>query len=602
MADASSSGLRVRAVDSLARPDAFRIIVEVDARVEAGLGTPPLVGDFGVALADGRATIERIQRLGDLQLGTHTTVAIDHSLSFRKFATATDAILSHLSDRMQPEDSMSLLLFGYEKTEFPVRTTSSDFVADLDSAQAVAWDRHTRLLAHLEEAIQHAGGQKPDGTRQVLLVTDGDEESSAYDKEQIIALARSLGVRVQTLIFKPSQAEGSGKLTGIDNLRVVSRQTGGAPFEYSGSRVSETATAAAIADLDGWLDANRRMLAIDVIFRCLSRASLKNTVRVETPGGAARTAWSDNHPFTESPSEAMYASCEGTEIPDCPAWQSADLGEGACAAKVCAADTDCAPGTCDVALALCVAPARAGAVFPSWLVWVVGGAIALLLLLLLLALRRAAREGHDDEPTLPSRPPVEPPDPGAPPGPEPESESNPGLPPVALPVAPAEALPDLPEIHLRVSAGEYRGRKYRLFKTSVQVGGDRKLPSNDHVFDITTVSGRHAEFQTFPSGDLWVRDLGSSNGTTVNGQRLSVGQKLQVRPGDQVGIGPDLLFVVERPGAASAPIGEPVPVLPPAPPPPSADPSLLARSPGEPDDEAMAAARIRANRKKTIIE
>jgi len=173
---------------------------------------------------------------------------------------------------------------------------------------------------------------------------------------------------------------------------------------------------------------------------------------------------------------------------------------------------------------------------------------------------------------------------------------------VALPVAPAEALPDLPEIHLRVSAGEYRGRKYRLFKTSVQVGGDRKVLSNDHVFDITTVSGRHAEFQTFPSGDLWVRDLESSNGTTVNGQRLSEGQKLKIRPGDQVGLGPDLLFVVERPGAAPAPMGGPAPVLPSAPGPPSVDSSLSAGSAGEPDEEAMAAARIRANRKKTIIE
>jgi hypothetical protein len=602
MADASSSGLRVRAVDSLARPDAFRIVVEVDARVEAGLGTPPLIGNFGVALADGQATIERIQRVGDLQLGTHTTVAIDHSLSFRKFATATDAILSHLAGRMQPEDSMSLLLFGYEKTEFPVRMTSSDFVADLNSAQAVAWDRHTRLLAHLEEAIQHAGGQKPDGTRQVLLVTDGDEESSAYDKEQIIALARSLGVRVQTLIFKPSQAEGSGKLTGIDNLRVVSRQTGGEPFEYSGSTVSETATAAAIADLDGWLDANRRLLAIDVVFRCLSRASLENTVRVETPGGAARTAWSENHPFTESPSEAMYAACEGSELPDCPAWQIADLGKGACVAKVCAADADCAPGTCDAVAALCLAPVRPGPMFPSWLVWVVGGAIALLLLLLLLALRRAAREGHDDLPADPSPPPLAPAEPVAPSGSEAEPESDPELPSAAPPVAPAEALPDLPEIHLRVSAGEYRGRKYRLFKTSVQVGGDRKVLSNDHVFDITTVSGRHAEFQTFPSGDLWVRDLESSNGTTVNGQRLSAGQKLKIRPGDQVGLGPDLLFVVERPGAAPAPMGGPVPVLPPAPVPPSDDSSLPAGSAGDPEGEAVAAARIRANRKKTIIE
>jgi hypothetical protein len=174
-----------------------------------------------------------------------------------------------------------------------------------------------------------------------------------------------------------------------------------------------------------------------------------------------------------------------------------------------------------------------------------------------------------------------------------------------VPVATAEALPDLPEVHLRVSAGDYRGRKYRLFKKSVQVGGDAQLPGNDHIFDITTVSGRHAEFQIFPSGDLWVRDLDSSNGTSVNGQQLSPGQKMKIRPGDQIGLGPDLLFVVERPGDAAAQemlgaLGE---AQDPAPGPSA---SVASGPPGaasvEQPGPAEAAARRRADRKKTIIE
>ena len=566
----NSSGLRVRALDPMARPDTFRIVVEADPRTDAQIGTIASAASFGVELADGEAEVLKVHRLGDLKGGTHTTVAIDHSLSFRKFAPATDAILTHLAGRMLPQDSMSLLLFGYEKTEFPVRKEGADFVADVAASSSVGWDRHTRLLAHLEDAVRHAGKQNPDGIRQVLLVTDGDEESGAYDKQQIIGLARSLGVRVQTFIFKPSQALGKGKLTGIDNLRVVSRQTGGDPFEYSASTVSDSATAAAVAELDAWVDGTRRMLAVDVTFRCLSRASLENTLRVETPPGSARTAWSENHTFTESPGTAMYAPCE--EPADSPA---------------AAAPAPVVPSSS--------APARAE--LPAWLLPVVGVAAGLLLLLLLIALLRVSRE---ESPSPPARPidPMQIPSPSSlvpsPPGEAPTPE---GAPP-----APAEALPDLPEIHLRVISGEYRGKKYRLFKKTVQMGGDATLPGNDHVFDVTTVSGRHAEFHTFPSGDLWVTDLDSSNGTFVNGQRLAAGDKLGLAPGDLVGLGPDLLLVVERPG--DAPASSQVPV---APDPEQdsvvdADDSRLVASGGAGPELGPKPGSHRPNRAKTIIE
>jgi len=55
-AGASSNGLRVRAVDPLAQPDSFRIVVEVDPSVDAGFGTTPVAGNFGIELADGKAT------------------------------------------------------------------------------------------------------------------------------------------------------------------------------------------------------------------------------------------------------------------------------------------------------------------------------------------------------------------------------------------------------------------------------------------------------------------------------------------------------------------------------------------------------------------
>ena len=85
----------------------------------------------------------------------------------------------------------------------------------------------------------------------------------------------------------------------------------------------------------------------------------------------------------------------------------------------------------------------------------------------------------------------------------------------------------------------------RLFQPRITLGGDRRDPKNDHVLDVPTISGTHAEFQIFPSGDVWVRDLRSSNGTRVNGVRVPPGKKAKLGQGDRVALGPEALFVVE---------------------------------------------------------
>jgi DNA-binding CsgD family transcriptional regulator len=69
--------------------------------------------------------------------------------------------------------------------------------------------------------------------------------------------------------------------------------------------------------------------------------------------------------------------------------------------------------------------------------------------------------------------------------------------------------------------------------------GDRltigKAPSNDiAVTDDATMSRLHAVFERFPSG--WaIRDLGSRNGTFVNGERIWGERAL--RPSDEVRVG-----------------------------------------------------------------
>jgi len=55
------------------------------------------------------------------------------------------------------------------------------------------------------------------------------------------------------------------------------------------------------------------------------------------------------------------------------------------------------------------------------------------------------------------------------------------------------------------------------------------------------VSGRHAELTTV-GGLLKVRDLGSTNGTFLNGERVWLAY---ARPGDALAFGPDVWYVLE---------------------------------------------------------
>lgn len=52
--------------------------------------------------------------------------------------------------------------------------------------------------------------------------------------------------------------------------------------------------------------------------------------------------------------------------------------------------------------------------------------------------------------------------------------------------------------------------------------------------DSRTISRRHAQFSCDPFGRWWVRDLGSHNGTLVNGNRIT---EHLLKPGDQVQVG-----------------------------------------------------------------
>ena len=88
---------------------------------------------------------------------------------------------------------------------------------------------------------------------------------------------------------------------------------------------------------------------------------------------------------------------------------------------------------------------------------------------------------------------------------------------------------------LFVIQGRDQGRRFDLGPTPRSIGrdGSAEITVRDHE-----VSRKHAEFQ-IENGLAYVVDLGSSNGTWVNGQRV---ERHELKTGDRVQIGRTMLL------------------------------------------------------------
>lgn len=97
-------------------------------------------------------------------------------------------------------------------------------------------------------------------------------------------------------------------------------------------------------------------------------------------------------------------------------------------------------------------------------------------------------------------------------------------------------------ITLLVLQGPDKGRRFELPDQPTLIGREsRALPLTDQ-----TTSRRHAELRPNDDGEWILRDLGSSNGTWVNGARIDRPHTLKI--GDQVRVGRSLLVVGIQPG------------------------------------------------------
>ncbi len=118
----------------------------------------------------------------------------------------------------------------------------------------------------------------------------------------------------------------------------------------------------------------------------------------------------------------------------------------------------------------------------------------------------------------------------------------------------------------------------------LRVEVDRRMVIGRREADVSLadpeVSRRHATVEPGPDGTLVVCDLGSTNGTWVNG--TAIGGPTELRPGDELVLGNSRMRVQFEPAAAPGPVAAPPPPIAAPPPPVAAPPPPVAAPPPGP--------------------
>ena len=112
------------------------------------------------------------------------------------------------------------------------------------------------------------------------------------------------------------------------------------------------------------------------------------------------------------------------------------------------------------------------------------------------------------------------------------------------------AVSQVPQYALRFISGKYQGGEFPLrMDREIVIGRSSDL---DMVLVEDMVSRKHAKIST-AGGQITIQDLGSTNGTFVNGEKI---KKVRLKEGDRILIGTSIIKLVSVEGGQSAQLTE----------------------------------------------
>ena len=528
----------------------YRRLTATPGKVHAIVLPGPNTVPTGWAPSDFAIVVKEGGGVGSLTVApmtgpTKTVVALDMSITFKRGfgKSLAEPVITKYAALVAQGDSIGLAIIGAQtSSSVALRTDSSAFLVDVSGAMSGKSELQSLVYAGIRASVAEAARDVYSGVREVIVFTDGGEEQpvSADEWNMLIADARDKGVRVSVILPIPTTAP-IGSTTAmwgstLSSLAAIANATGGA---FNDSGVED----AAVVALKAAREEAQRWLVVEGTL-CGVQQGRDIKVRVEYKPLGQTKSWTEYRTLVpvsatgmDSPCADPAAAAAGLCAKPCAVWEECRAGK--CEARTC--DKGCPDGSVCGPGKLCRAAQPAAAW--SWWLWVVVGGGALLVVAGLLVARRSRRSAEAvsfEEVMYPEPPPVEPPLPT----PEPES-----LGPIVAPLA------ALPEIHLVAIGGSITaGERWRLHKPRMSAGASSDpADGNDLVFPIGKVSGRHAMFELYPSGDLWVTDVGSRNGTFVNNRQLTANERTKLRVGDQLKLSQNLTLEVSIPG--TGPVG-----------------------------------------------
>ncbi|MCB9667936.1 MAG: FHA domain-containing protein [Alphaproteobacteria bacterium] len=421
--------------------------------------------------------------------GSTTLLAFDASGSFRGHYAKALGLATPLAARVDADHAMGLMVFGRQTHASPVTNDPAAFRAQLDAARAgEAVQKETRLAAALLDGLDRLVDARPSergGLRRLVVFTDAGEESSVFSPDEVVKAAHDRHVRVDLVVFARSRDPSFAE--DLDRLTRIARATGGRVLEVHDHQVDDEAL------LDLWARPSG-LFALSAPV-CGDRPP---AVVVRGPAGVTTDVVPLAGPLVPCAKGAQRAAQTSTRP---------------------------APGSARAA----TKPASRAAGLLCLL-----ATAATFVGLLGVALWLARRNAAPPAPPAPIAPP--PPDP-------PPPEPTPPEPPPEIDEKPVFSM-RLPETHLVVVGGDLpRGTRWRFAGRILRVGANPE--ENDVVVDLPQVSGAHARFELFPSGAVFVEDLGSSNGTWVDGERLRPGARAEVARGAKVALSSQLTVSID---------------------------------------------------------
>lgn len=445
-----------------------------------------------------------------------TLVALDQSGSFYPYRESALGLARLYVRNKREGERVGLVLFGLTAEAFPTTADQEQALGHVSAATMRPIQRETRLNEFVRQAAARAHAELPPsegGLRQIVLFTDGGEESRTWSVDEVAEELEALDVRVHVVVFYKSS---KGNLAQrLDQMSRLASLTGGTYQQVESVQQSE----AAMVDLAANSGASWQVEAQVCGQAPQGAPRFTNHVVASLAPKGERLAWSDAIPFEQvallpcaalAPSQAQQDAIDEAAAPEEPR----SLSTWAC--------------LCPTAALLLAIIAVAALAFSTGL-----------------SRRDEEEEDEEDDELTPTPPPPRaraakpeqaPPEPSRP---------EPSEPFMGMGPPPPQLAEDLPETHLVAVQGSLTGQRWRFRGRGFTAGAG---PDNDLVADLDQVSTEHARLELYPSGDVYITDLGSTNGTWVEGRRLVAGERCQVRPGERIALSSQLLLELQQPG------------------------------------------------------